>query len=356
MEFEGQWITEKPSEDDLRGHWDGLVISSASFPLNYWDKFVKKKVITRYSEDVEVDVLNSLLGIDKGESNDFDKPKKKKSGGVFAWIEETDWRYQIWKGGVIFTDMSFLYIFWYFVFSAIGNFSFFFFAAHLLDIAVGIKDLGTILRSVTHNGKSLLLTTGFLTIVCYCYAVIAFTFFRRMYVQEDEESGKEEAKCHDMMECFKFHLYSGVRAGGGIGDELDAPYGDPLEYWRMIFDYSFFLFVIIILLAIIQGLIIDAFGELRGQLEQVKEDMEAKCFICGIGADYFDKNPHGFETHTMKEHNFANYLFFLMHLINKPDTEYTGQETYVWEMYQQRCWDFFPVGDCFRKQYEEELG
>lgn len=48
--------------------------------------------------------------------------------------------------------------------------------------------------------------------------------------------------------------------------------------------------------------------------------------------------------------------FFLMHLINKPDTEYTGQETYVWNMYQQRCWDFFPVGDCFRKQYEVELG
>lgn len=48
--------------------------------------------------------------------------------------------------------------------------------------------------------------------------------------------------------------------------------------------------------------------------------------------------------------------FFLMHLINKPDTEYTGQETYVWNMYQQRCWDFLPVGDCFRKQYEEELG
>lgn len=35
--------------------------------------------------------------------------------------------------------------------------------------------------------------------------------------------------------------------------------------------------------------------------------------------------PHGFEIHTMREHNFANYMFFLMHLINKPDTEYTGQ-------------------------------
>lgn len=83
--------------------------------------------------------------------------------------------------------------------------------------------------------------------------------------------------------------------------------------------------------------------------------MESNCFICGIGKDYFDKVPHGFDTHVMQEHNLANYMFFLMHLINKPDTEYTGQETYVWNMYQQRCWDFFPVGDCFRKQYEEIL-
>ena len=43
-----------------------------------------------------------------------------------------------------------------------------------------------------------------------------------------------------------------------------------------------------------------------------------------------------------------------MHLINKEDTEYTGQETFVWKLYQERCWDFFPVGDCFRKQNQEK--
>lgn len=32
------------------------------------------------------------------------------------------------------------------------------------------------------------------------------------------------------------------------------------------------------------------------------------------------------------------------------------QESYVWKMYQERCWDFFPTGDCFRKQYEDQLG
>jgi hypothetical protein len=44
-----------------------------------------------------------------------------------------------------------------------------------------------------------------------------------------------------------------VRAGGGIGDELESPYGDSMESWRMLFDLSFFFFVIVILLAIMQG-------------------------------------------------------------------------------------------------------
>lgn len=103
-------------------------------------------------------------------------------------------------------------------------------------------------------------------------------------------------------------------------------------------------------------MIIDAFGELRDQLQSVSDDMESNCFICGIGKDYFDSVPHGFDTHVAKEHNLANYMFFLMHLINKPDTDYTGQETYVWELYQKRSWDFFPVGECFRKQEEELSG
>jgi len=44
-----------------------------------------------------------------------------------------------------------------------------------------------------------------------------------------------------------------VRAGGGIGDELESPYGDDREGWRILFDMSFHFFVIIILLAIMQG-------------------------------------------------------------------------------------------------------
>lgn len=54
-------------------------------------------------------------------------------------------------------------------------------------------------------------------------------------------------------QCYMFHMYVGVRAGGGIGDQIEDPAGDEYEIYRIIFDITFFFFVIVILLAIIQG-------------------------------------------------------------------------------------------------------
>ncbi|XP_014749001.1 PREDICTED: ryanodine receptor 1-like, partial [Sturnus vulgaris] len=236
-----------------------------SFPSNYWDKFIKRKVLEKYGDIYGRERIAELLGMDLAslEMGAQGERRPPPDSSLLTWITSIDIRYQIWKFGVIFTDNSFLYLTWYMAMSLLGHYNNFFFASHLLDIAMGVKTLRTILSSVTHNGKQV--------------------------------------------------------------------WGEPC-------------------------LIIDAFGELRDQQEQVKEDMETKCFICGIGSDYFDTTPHGFETHTLEEHNLANYMFFLMYLINKDETEHTGQESYVWKMYQERCWDFFPAGDCFRKQYEDQLG
>uniref|UniRef100_A0A3P8S6G8 Ryanodine receptor 2 n=1 Tax=Amphiprion percula TaxID=161767 RepID=A0A3P8S6G8_AMPPE len=358
LEFDGLYVTVQPPEEDIKGQWDRLVINTPSFPSNYWDKFVKRKVMDKYGDFYGCEKINELLGLDQA-ALDFSSERKekrrfKRETAWSALFNSIDVKYQIWKLGVVFTDNSFLYLAWYMIMSVLGHYNNFFFAAHLLDIAMGFKTLRTILSSVTHNGKQLVLTVGLLAVVVYLYTVVAFNFFRKFYNKSDDDS--QDMKCNDMLTCYMFHMYVGVRAGGGIGDEIEDPAGDEFEVERIVFDITFFFFVIVILLAIIQGLIIDAFGELRDQQEQVKEDMETKCFICGIGNEYFDTVPHGFETHTLQEHNLANYLFFLMYLINKDETEHTGQESYVWKMYQERCWEFFPVGDCFRKQYEDQLG
>uniref|UniRef100_A0A3Q2YEG7 Ryanodine receptor 1a (skeletal) n=1 Tax=Hippocampus comes TaxID=109280 RepID=A0A3Q2YEG7_HIPCM len=351
LEFDGLYITEQPEDEDIKGQWDRLVLNT-SFPNNYWDKFVKRKVLDKYGDIYGRERIAELLGVDLASldvSQQHEKKQEESDTSTFA-ATAIDIKYQIWKFGVVFTDGTFLYLCWYLIMSLLGHYNNFFFACHLLDIAMGVKTLRTILSSVTHNGKQLMMTVGLLAVVVYLYTVVAFNFFRKFYNKSEDED-EPDMKCDDMMTCYLFHMYVGVRAGGGIGDEIEDPAGDEYELYRVVFDITFFFFVIVILLAIIQ-LIIDAFGELRDQQEQVKEDMETKCFICGIGSDYFDTTPHGFETHTLDEHNLANY-FFLMYLINKDETEHTGQESYVWKMYQERCWDFFPAGDCFRKQYED---
>ncbi|XP_068597641.1 ryanodine receptor 2-like [Brachionichthys hirsutus] len=359
LEFDGLYATVQPPEEDIKGQWDRLVINTPSFPSNYWDKFVKRKVRDKYGDFYGCERIGELLGLDQAaldfSSESKDRKTFKKNNIWSSLFTSIDMKYLLWKLGVVFTDNSLLYLAWYMAMSVLGHYNNFFFAAHLLDIAMGFKTLRTILSSVTHNGKQLVLTVGLLAVVVYLYTVLAFNFFRKFYKKSDEKN-MHDMKCDDMLTCYMFHMYVGVRAGGGIGDEIEDPAGDEFEVERIVFDITFFFFVIVILLAIIQGLIIDAFGELRDQQEQVKEDMETKCFICGIGRDYFDKVPHGFEMHTLREHNLANYLFFLMYLINKDETEHTGQESYVWKMYQERSWEFFPVGDCFRKQYEDQLG
>lgn len=124
----------------------------------------------------------------------------------------------------------------------------------------------------------LVLTVGLLAVVVYLYTVVAFNFFRKFYNKSEDED-EPDMKCDDMMtvsvtsavglqrsdfrgsaltlplclQCYLFHMYVGVRAGGGIGDEIEDPAGDPYELYRILFDITFFFFVIVILLAIIQG-------------------------------------------------------------------------------------------------------
>jgi ryanodine receptor 2 len=85
LEFEGLWIAEQPSEDDLRSHWDKLVISTATYPEMYWDKFVKKKVKNKYAEQFDFDHLCKLLGINaKSDEYKVDESNGKKGKVVKA--------------------------------------------------------------------------------------------------------------------------------------------------------------------------------------------------------------------------------------------------------------------------------
>lgn len=65
LEFDGLYLSEQPEDDDIKAHWDKLVISARSFPALYWDKFVKKRVRQKFSEQFEFDAISNILGMEK---------------------------------------------------------------------------------------------------------------------------------------------------------------------------------------------------------------------------------------------------------------------------------------------------
>ncbi|NWU72627.1 RYR3 protein, partial [Pterocles burchelli] len=141
LEFDGLYITEQPSEDDIKGQWDRLVINTPY-------------VINKYGDLYGAERIAELLGLDKS-ALDFSPVEEgvQEEASLVSWLSSIDTKYHIWKLGVVFTDNSFLYLAWYTTMSILGHYNNFFFAAHLLDIAMGFKTLRTILSSVTHNGK-----------------------------------------------------------------------------------------------------------------------------------------------------------------------------------------------------------
>jgi inositol 1,4,5-triphosphate receptor type 1 len=63
-------------------------------------------------------------------------------------------------------------------------------------------------------------------------------------------------------------LHMGMRAGGGVGDNLVAPNASQDQRYfsqRVVYDLSYYIIINIIWMNIIFGIIIDTFAELRDE-------------------------------------------------------------------------------------------
>ena len=93
---------------------------------------------------------------------------------------------------------------------------------------------------------------------------------------------------------------------------------------RLIWDASFqILFGYIIIVGIIPGIIIDAFGELKALREEALENLNQVCFVCSVRRMKLDQDGIGFDKHIRFEHNPRHYLYFLISLKKRSNSEYT---------------------------------
>ena len=270
----------------------------------------------------------------------------------------------------ILTDFHFLYHSCYLMFCASGLFVHpFFYSILLFNMIYQEETLKNVIRSVTRNGRSILLTALLALILIYSFSIVGYLFFRDDFLMEteppvhlasghmssssspsasnntssDESSEVKERACDSLIMCIITTLNQGLRNGGGIGDVLRSPSStEPLFIFRVIYDLLFYFILIVITLNLIFGVIIDTFADLRSEKQQKDEIIRNTCFICGLERSAFDNRPVSFEEHICTEHNLWHYLYFIVLIKVKNRTEFTGPESYVWEMIEHRNLDWFP--------------
>lgn len=147
-------------------------------------------------------------------------------------------------------------------------------------------------------------------------------------------------------QCFKFD--------GGIGsylaykNELDDSNREgyiPTNFKRFAFDNLFMIVMMIVMIDVVSGIIIDTFGSLREEADQLKNDVQKFCFICGFDQESLDKikvGKNGFKEHVKKEHYMWNYLFYIGYVKDKSETELTGVESYVKSKIDSEDISWFP--------------
>uniref|UniRef100_A0A8C0HRZ6 Inositol 1,4,5-trisphosphate receptor n=1 Tax=Buteo japonicus TaxID=224669 RepID=A0A8C0HRZ6_9AVES len=267
-------------------------------------------------------------------------------------------------------DVEFLYHLLYLLICALGLFVHeFFYSLLLFDLVYREETLLNVIKSVTRNGRSIILTAVLALILVYLFSIVGYLFFKDDFIlevdklpnetllpggaccfvftlaagRETPEEENKEHTCETLLMCIVTVLSHGLRSGGGVGDVLRKPSKEePLFAARVIYDLLFFFMVIIIVLNLIFGVIIDTFADLRSEKQKKEEILKTTCFICGLERDKFDNKTVTFEEHIKEEHNMWHYLCFIVLVKVKDSTEYTGPESYVAEMIKERNLDWFP--------------
>uniref|UniRef100_A0A8C6SHD8 Inositol 1,4,5-trisphosphate receptor n=1 Tax=Neogobius melanostomus TaxID=47308 RepID=A0A8C6SHD8_9GOBI len=266
-------------------------------------------------------------------------------------------------------DKLFVYHLAYAIICVLGLFVHeFFYSILLFDLVIREETLLNVIKSVTRNGRSIILTAILAIFLVYFFSIIGFLFFKHDFRMEvdrlstgakpghsfmflqyifflnscNDDDGIERV-CDTLLMCIITVLNQGLRNGGGVGDILRRPSKEePLFAARVVYDLLFFFVVIIIVLNLIFGVIIDTFADLRSEKQRKEEILKTTCFICGLERDKFDNKTVSFEEHIKYEHSMWHYLYFLVLVRVKDPTEYTGPESYVAQMIAEKNLEWFP--------------
>jgi hypothetical protein len=203
----------------------------------------------------------------------------------------------------------------------------------LLEICSVETTLANIIKALTKRHRQLLLTFAFAVLLMYLYAVLGFFFLAEQF---------EAEPCTTLFQCFTSVVYYGMRLGEGIGEALQTPSPGEMPI-RFLYDMTFYILITTILMAIVFGIVVDTFGQLRDEMSEAERNLTANCVICHQPRSSLETKGEGWARHTLLTHNPFSYLYFMTYVREKDINDCSGVEKFVRTQLDQRDIGFFPT-------------
>ena len=181
----------------------------------------------------------------------------------------------------LFNNGRFISFFLHAVFSFLGVFvDYFYFTLNLFLISNLSRTISYVMKALVEHKQKFLIVLLLTLMVVFSYSFLMVRYFNDQ-VNVDQFG---EDVCVDFFSCYFNSVNLGMKAGGGISDPLtlNANPNTAVFWGRFFFDISFFFIVKMVLLNVIAGIIIDAFNELRDELNNRSNFKNNQCFICGL--------------------------------------------------------------------------
>ena len=226
-----------------------------------WRKSVQEKLIS-------LDWLNLMFG--------------SASDDVFQFLIDTI-PSSLWATYFVLFDARTIYYALFIVFSLLGRFvSLAFFSFHLMDITTRYSTLINVVRSVTMNKTQVLVTFLLGAAVIWVYTVIGvYSWGFNVWSYGDSNDYEWQ---NSLASVFGQQLDYGLR-GPPVFDEYGRYF-----WWKVTYDTTYQILIIVIMVAIVTGIIIDTFGALREQRNEIETDALNVCFICSVERNVFERN------------------------------------------------------------------
>jgi len=216
----------------------------------------------------------------------------------------------------------------------------------MAEVARGSTTMQYTIRALTKHSAQVGVTIVFMLLLLYAFAAFSFSQDYSYRIEnhhacrEDFEMENEDAVCGgSFIDRFRLHVDYGV-LGLLVWNDSEGPIKTDLG---RVFGFAYFFLVNLVITAIVSGIIIDTFSEMRTASKDVHLDLQKSCFVCDLESDDFERSGVSYQSHLKEDHNLWKYVWLIMHLRQKERTDYTGLEMHVAPLLDRHSTRAFPI-------------